>query len=200
MKTLLIHFRLCDDATDKKLKETTMATDGSFAALNGEEKDVVLDNINAKNTIRQTHIAVILFREYLTETNMDLDFENCPLEQLDQTLSNIYMEMRNKKVDTYKKSTLLSYRQDIQRHISQTWDIDLKGDAFKKSNKAFQYMNKELKKLGLAAVNHYPHIEDTDLAKMHTLFASNPDDAQLPQYKVSQKRCIDGCRINGYQF
>jgi len=176
---------LCDDAADKKLKETTMATDGSFAALNGEEKDVVLDNINAKNTKRQTHIAVILFREYLTETNMDLDFENCPLEQLDQTLSNFYMEMRNKKGDTYKKSTLLSYRQDIQRHISQTRDIDLKGDAFEKSNRAFQCIGKELKNLalGLAAVNHYPPIEDTDLAK--TLFASNPDDTQLLQYKIS---------------
>lgn len=85
MKTLLIHFRLYD-AADKKLKETTMATAGRFAALNGEEKDVVLDNINAKNTTRQTHTAVILFRQYLTETNMDLDFENCSLEQLDQTL------------------------------------------------------------------------------------------------------------------
>ena len=95
----LIHFRLCDDAADKKLKETTMATAGRFAALNSEEKDAVLDNINAKNTKRQTHTAVKLFREYLTEKNMDLDFENYSLEQLDQTLSNFYMEMRNKKGD-----------------------------------------------------------------------------------------------------
>ena len=113
-------------------------------------------------------------------------FENYSLEQLDQTLSIFYMEMRNKKGDMYKKSTLLSYRQGIQRHIIQTRDIDLKGDAFKKSNKAFQCMGKELKNLalGLAAVNHYPPIEDTDLAK--TLFASNPADAQLLQYKISQ--------------
>jgi hypothetical protein len=47
-------------------------------------------------------------------------------------------------------------------------------------------MGKELKKLGLAAVNHYPPIEDTYLAKIYTLFASNPDDAQLLQYKVCQ--------------
>ena len=58
MKKLLIHFRLCDDAADKKLKETTMTTAGGFDALNSEEKDVVLDNINAKNTKRQTHTAV----------------------------------------------------------------------------------------------------------------------------------------------
>jgi hypothetical protein len=58
MKTLLIHFRLCDDAADTKLKETTMATAGRFDALNSEEKDAVLDNINAKNTKRQTHTAV----------------------------------------------------------------------------------------------------------------------------------------------
>ena len=79
-----------------------MATAGRFAALNSEEKDAVLDNINAKSTKRQTHNTVKLFREYLTEKNMDLDFENCSLEQLDQTLSNFYMEMRNKKGDMYK--------------------------------------------------------------------------------------------------
>jgi hypothetical protein len=94
---------LCDDAADKKLEETTMATAGRFAALNSEEKDAVLDNINAENTKRQTHTAAKLFREYLTEKNMDLDFENCYLEQLDQTLSNLYMEMRNKKANMYKK-------------------------------------------------------------------------------------------------
>jgi hypothetical protein len=65
-----------------------MATAGRFAALNSEEKDAVLENINAKNTKRQ---------------NMDLDFENCSLEHLDQTLSNFYMEMRNKKGDMYSK-------------------------------------------------------------------------------------------------
>lgn len=47
MKTLLVHFRLCDDAADEKLKETTMATAGRFAALNSDEKDAMLDNINA---------------------------------------------------------------------------------------------------------------------------------------------------------
>jgi hypothetical protein len=101
MKTLLTHFWLCDDAADKKLKKTTMATAGRFAALNSEEKDAVLDNINAKNTKWQTHTAVNLFREYLTEKNMDLDLENC---SLDQTLSNFYMEMRNKRGDMYKKN------------------------------------------------------------------------------------------------
>jgi hypothetical protein len=48
---------------------------------------------------------------------MDLDFENCSLEQLEQTLSNFYMEMGNKKGDTYEKSTLLSYRNVDQHNI-----------------------------------------------------------------------------------
>ena len=132
-----------------------MATADRLAALNSEEKDAVVDNINAKNTKRQ---------------NMDLDFENCSLEHLDQTLSNFYMEMRNKKGDMYSKIHT-SIRQGIQRHISETRDIDLISDAFKTSNKAFQC--KKLKMLGLAVVNHYPHIEDTDLTKMYSRFASN---------------------------
>ena len=76
--------------------------------------------------------------------------------------------MRNKDGEMYKKSTMQSYRQGLQHHLSKTRDIDiLKGDNFKKSKKAYQCMTKELKRLGMAAVEHCPAIADADMEKMY---------------------------------
>ena len=47
-------------------------------------------------------------------------------------------------------------------------------------------MMKELTKVGLAAVENYPPIEDDDMEKMYRYFCQNLDDAQLLQYKVKQ--------------
>ena len=73
-----------------------------------------------------------------------------------------------------------------QRHLNQNRDIDiLKGDAFKKSIKAFKCIGKELKRVGLAAIEHYPSIADEDLQKMYSYFSRNIDDPQVLQHKVN---------------
>ena len=50
---------------------------------------------------------------------MHTDFESFGIEQLDDVLSTFYLEMRNKNGEMYKKTTMQSYRQDIQRHLAQ---------------------------------------------------------------------------------
>lgn len=159
-----------------------------FKSLSVEEKANLLDNIESDNTKRGTATAVKLFRSYLNEKNLDLDFENYSKTQLDDVLETFYMESRNKKGDMYKKSTLMAYRHGIQRHLEQTrTDIDItKGDDFKKSNRSFKCVTKELKKQGLAVVNHHPSITDDDLERMYGfLTTDNLEDPQLLQYKVN---------------
>jgi hypothetical protein len=64
-------------------------------------------------------------------------------QRLDDILENFYLEIRNKSGQLYKQSTMNSYRQGLQRHLNQNRDIDiLKGDAFKKSIKAFKCIGK----------------------------------------------------------
>ncbi|XP_071138416.1 uncharacterized protein [Mytilus edulis] len=93
--------------------------------------------------------------------------------------------MRNKNGEMYKKTTMQSYRQGLQRHLSKTRDVDiLKGDNFKQSKKAFQCMTKELNRLGLAAVEHYPAIADADMEKMYMFFCKNLESPKMLQYKV----------------
>lgn len=174
----LIHIR-------RQVKKMAEESRGRFASLQNDEKDSIINNLDAQNTKRQTHTAVKILREYLTEKNLPLDFETYSDERLDEVLSNFYLEMRNKSGEMYKKSTMQSYRQGIQRHLSQNRDIDiLKGEAFKKSIKTFKCVGKELKRVGLAAVDHYPPIADQDLEKMYDLFAQNMDNPQILQYKV----------------
>lgn len=162
-----------------------MATKRRFASLEDEDRENLLENVDSKNTKRQTRTAINGFREYLTEKSLSLDFESYDDAQLDDVLSKFYMEMRNKNGEMYKKTTMQSYRQGLQRHLSKTRDIDiLKGDNFKKSQKAYQCMTKELKRLGLAAVEHYPAIADADIEKMYMFFCKDLESPKMLQYKV----------------
>ncbi|XP_063436822.1 uncharacterized protein LOC134718258 [Mytilus trossulus] len=148
-------------------------------------RENLLENVDSKNTKRQTNTAINSFREYLTEKSLPLDFESYDDAQLDDVLSKFYMEIRNKNGEMYKKTTMQSYRQGLQRHLSKTRDVDiLKGDNLKKSKKAFQCMTKELKRLGLAAVEHYPAIADADMEKMYMFFCKDLESPKMLQYKV----------------
>jgi hypothetical protein len=87
-----------------------MATAGQkrFASLDKDEMDEIMENLDAK---RQTHTAVKIFREYLTEKNLPLEFEMLSDQRLDDILANFYLEIRNKSGQMYKKSIMKSYRQ-----------------------------------------------------------------------------------------
>jgi hypothetical protein len=91
-----------------------MATAGQkrFASLDKDEMDEIMENLDAKNTKTQTHTAVKIFREYLTEKNLPLEFEMLSDQRLDEILANFYLEIRNKSGQLYKKiyNELLSSR------------------------------------------------------------------------------------------
>ncbi|XP_033759203.1 uncharacterized protein LOC117341461 [Pecten maximus] len=165
----------------------TMAT-ARFASVDGDELKGIIDNIDSANTKRTTMTSVKLFREYLSAKNYATDFENFTQDDLDSKLSSFYVEMRNKNGDMYKKSTLISYRHGLQRHLEKcrSDNIDITNhNIFRKSSQAFKGMSKELKRQGLAAVNHHPPVSDGDLKNLyHYLLQGNLEDAQLLQYKV----------------
>ncbi|CAG2191001.1 unnamed protein product [Mytilus edulis] len=92
--------------------------------------------------------------------------------------------MRSKEGKHYKKTTMQSYRQGLNRHIQKCRDIDIcNEDIFKKSCKSYKGMSKELKRLGLAAIKHHSSIKESDIGKMYSYFCKNLEDAQLLQYK-----------------
>ena len=166
-----------------------MAT-ARFASIEGDELNGIIDTIDSANTKRTTMTSVKLFREYLSAKNYAMDFENFTLDDLDSKLASFYVEMRNKKGEMYKKSTLISYRHGLQRHLEKCRSdkIDITdNNKFRKSSLAFKGMSKELKRQGLAVVNHHPPISDGDLKSLYQYLLGGilEDSSQLLQYKVN---------------
>ncbi|XP_062607914.1 uncharacterized protein LOC134269726 [Saccostrea cucullata] len=167
-------------------KELVKTEKRRFASIDDEGIKNLMENVEAQNTKRVTSTSVKLFREYLLTKGQELDFESFDNEKLDELLSKFYLEMRNRDGEMYKKTTLLSYRQGLQRHLEKTrTDIDiLKGTDFKKSARAFKCMTKELKRQGRAAIDHHPPISDEHLEVIYEHLTQNLEDAKMLQYKV----------------
>jgi hypothetical protein len=65
----------------------------------------LVTNADSENTKKQTKQAV----KSLRENELDPEF--------DKTLTKLYAEASDKNGEMYKKTTLTSYRQGIQRHL-----------------------------------------------------------------------------------
>ncbi|KAJ8300254.1 hypothetical protein KUTeg_021773 [Tegillarca granosa] len=79
-----------------------------------------------------------------------------PKQELDETLADFYLEIRNKNGDMYKKITLVAYRHGIQRYLvshrpNDNTDI-VRGSEFKKVAKSFQINDKGIEKAGKAQI------------------------------------------------
>jgi hypothetical protein len=108
--------------------------------------------------------------------------------RLDKTLTQFYAQSRDKNGEMYKKTTLTSYRQSIQRHLDAMRDdkIDIvKGNEFSTSAKVFGGVVKQIKWEGKAAVDHHQFISDADSEVLyaHFDFWRTSDPAQILQHK-----------------
>lgn len=87
----------------------------------------------------------------------------------------MYAETCDKNGEMYKKTTLTTYRQGIQRHLDAMRDdkIDIvKGSEFSTSAKIFGGVVKQMKREGKAAVDHHQFISDADLEALYAYLGS----------------------------
>jgi hypothetical protein len=62
-------------------------------------------------------------------------------------LSTFYLEMRNKEGEMYKKTTMQSYWQGIQRHLAQSRECDItKDDDLKLEAQVSLYRSPDINK------------------------------------------------------
>ena len=86
----------------------------------------ITDSRLSQNTKNATKYAVKTFRSYLLEKQYPEDFENFSKVDLDARLRSFYVELRNGKGDLYKRTSLLSLRSELGRHlIKQTTGMTL---------------------------------------------------------------------------
>ncbi|KAK3729290.1 hypothetical protein QZH41_002206 [Actinostola sp. cb2023] len=99
-------------------------------------------------------------------------------EELDSFLWRFYAEARNKAGQDYSRSTLLSFRNAIERHLS-TQDRHLtiaKNPVFKRSNKMLESKLKTMRREGKENVKHKPILESADIAKLKESAYLSPED------------------------
>ncbi|KAK2555512.1 hypothetical protein P5673_022852 [Acropora cervicornis] len=90
-------------------------------------------------------------------------------QQLDNGLSQFYIEARSKRGEEYRNSSLISFRNAIERHLNNSpynKSLKLNSTSFTNSNGMLNAKIKSLKKQGKENVQHKDVIPVDDLKKL----------------------------------
>ena len=148
-----------------------------FASSTAEDIGSLLANKDAESTKKATNQATKVLREYCMEKNISPAFEQLNKTELDKLLGQFYANARRKDGTLYTKSTMNSLRYGLARYFQSENNVD-----FASSNKVFAAFLVDLKRNGLAKVNHHPDIAADDLHKLYSNF--NLDTPKSLQQKV----------------
>ena len=86
------------------------ASTNRFATLDSDEFENILKEKDAVNTRRATKSALDVFRAYLAEKELPLNFEQLDKNRLSEILAKFYVELRKADGEFYKRSSLVSIR------------------------------------------------------------------------------------------
>ena len=139
-----------------------------FVSISDEEKARVLHERNAQNTHRATEVSWAVLLAYCSDRDISLDVNNVSMVELSKILQMFYFEIRKKDGKQYKKSAFRAIRSGIQRKIKDARNIDIVQDPFfTEANTAFAAQCVQLKKAGLAKIDHKPIISEEDMRKLY---------------------------------
>ena len=137
------------------------------------------DHSQSKNTKNTTKYGVTVLQDFMTERGMStVDLLSLEEADLDTYLEDFYANIRNQKSDTYKKNTLLSIRQSLNRYFRDSgkkFDI-IKDPTFTKANNCFKALLRKTRIDGKGFVKHHDAISVPDIRKMYNhefLFNAN---------------------------
>ncbi|XP_063405987.1 uncharacterized protein LOC134689951 [Mytilus trossulus] len=153
-----------------------------FAKLDDDALEKIICETESTSTKRQTKYGVKIFKQWLTETKQDSNFEQFSTEQLDHILRNLYAEVRNTDGQLYATSTFVGIRVSINRYLraplhNKSFSLLEDKQDFHKSNQMFTAMIKKLQREGLDVTKHHLSISDGDLEKLRlsgVLSTKNP--------------------------
>ncbi|KAK3721649.1 hypothetical protein QZH41_003672 [Actinostola sp. cb2023] len=149
-----------------------------FASLKDEELVSIISNAQASGTKKTTKWVVKTFEDWCRDRGIQKTLVEMSDEELDSFLWRFYAEARNKAGQDYSRSTLLSFRNAIERHLS-TQDRHLtiaKNPVFKRSNKMLESKLKTMRREGKENVKHKPILESADIAKLKESAYLSPED------------------------
>jgi hypothetical protein len=156
-----------------------------FASISDEELLRLVEDKDAVNTKRSTKTALRVFHEYLKEKNIS---EPQTKESTANVLKMFYAETRKADGNSYARNSLNSLRFGLNRHFKSTLGFDVINDAeFSEANKFFAAKCVDLKRRGLAKVEHKPAMCEEDLKKLYESQVFNLNNPETLQNKFFSK-------------
>ena len=107
------------------------------------------------------------------------------------------MEVRKTDGEFYKRSSLVSIRAGINRHLKDNYDgqIDIiKDSEFSEANQSFRAALVQLKKVGKGDVKHHASVDENDIKKLYNSGVFNQNNPQGLQSKVWFEIMVYVCR------
>jgi hypothetical protein len=100
----------------------------------------------------QCKAGVNLLRAYLTEKNMESNFESFSAVRMPETLCHFHMDIRTKNGKLYKATTMMNNRYALNRYLKspphlKKYDI-ITGTEFSEANECFKTAMTEIKAAG----------------------------------------------------
>ena len=136
-----------------------------FATFSSQDIENIVQNKDSNNTKRATKVARQVFTEYLKEKKL---LEPEEPSELAKCLKSFYVEARKKDGSCYSMGTLRSLKFGLCRYYKAERGIDIMNDKeFIEVGKVFSAQCVQMKKDGLAKVEHKPPISDGDMKKLY---------------------------------
>ncbi len=167
-----------------------------FASVNTEEFSEIIKAKDSAATNRSTDVAVNIFRAYLKEKELDIEFEKYEKSQLATVLEKFYVEARREDGQLYKTGTMTNIRASLNRHLKNNGHVvNLLSDSeFAQANLSFAANKAKLKRLGYGDTQHYLPIDDNDMKKLYSSGVFNQDTPDGLQNKVWFELMLYICR------
>ncbi|XP_023806613.2 uncharacterized protein LOC110014204 [Oryzias latipes] len=162
------------DAATEKERQEHHKRERRHKEVSPEELNFLEDDKDEINTKKITKWAVNIFRDFLAQKNMDINFENYTATTLNESLRLFYASVQStKEGGEYSVASLRSLRAGINRHLR---DVNIISDTvFKSSNAVFKAIMKRYRKSGKDTSSHHPRIPESDLEKIRCSSALSPD-------------------------
>ena len=135
-----------------------------LGSINEEELQEIIHQKHSKNTHKATKVAWAFFETNVREKKLNINTATISKIALDDILVKFYVELRKQDGNFYTKSSFRAIRNGVQRKFKELQEIDIIDDpAFTRSENVFRAQCVQLKKMGLAKVEHKPPITPTDI-------------------------------------
>ncbi|XP_061169503.1 uncharacterized protein LOC133178844 [Saccostrea echinata] len=138
-----------------------------FASVDEDHIKCLIEEKDSKSTQRTIKRSVNLFRSFLTQKNINQEFESFLKDQLNENLRLFFVSIRSKSGDNLKVTSLQSIKYGLSKYLKETCKIDINDPEFSDCKKVFKAKVTDMKKKGYGSIVHKPPITQEDLRKLY---------------------------------